>query len=189
MTKKKYIKPKLSPMQDKFVHNLVKGMTQEKAYIKAGYKAKSAAAGASTLLRNPKVIKELAIRKSRAAKLADVTAANIIREYARIGFFDVRKLYNKNGELKKIQDIDDDTAAALAGLEALELAALTTDKVKAFTKKYKIADKIRALDSLAKIEGLFEKDHAQRGQSFTEGLNGLLEAIDGKTRSLSTDKE
>lgn len=183
---KKKTKPKknkLSPMQDKFVHNLVKGMTQEKAYIKAGYKPKRAAAAASRLLTNVKIIKELAIRKSRAAKLADVNAGNIIKGIARIAFFDLRKIYNRDGTLKPIHELDDDTAAALVGVDHIDGTIIGQ-----VTKKIKMSDKLKALEYLAKFEGLFEKDNKQRGEGFGETLANLLNEIDGKTARINQNE-
>lgn len=159
-------------------------MTHERAYVEAGFSSKGARQSAARLLTYANIKSAIEKRKVAANDRAISHRVNIIREYARIGFFDIRKLFDEKGELKKIQDIDNDTAAALAGLEAIELTALTTDKVKAFTKKYKIADKIRALDSLAKIEGLFEKDNKQKGEGFAEGLSNLLEDIDGGTAGI-----
>ncbi|MCK5617463.1 terminase small subunit [Candidatus Pacearchaeota archaeon] len=186
MTKKKKTKPKkpeLSPLQDKYVHNLVKGMTQIKAYIKAGYAPKGASAASSRLSANVKIIKELAIRKARAAKLADVNAANIIKGIAQIAFFDIRKIFNRDGTLKAIHELGDDTAAALAGVDVIEGVIAKT-----YTKKIKIADKLKALENLAKIEGLFEKDNKQRGEGFAATFSNLLKEIDGKTAKINQNE-
>ena len=160
---------KLSPMQDRFIRNLIKGMTQEKAYIKAGYKAKHSAVCASQLLTNPKIIKELAKRKARAAKLAEVSRAKILKEYARIAFVDIRKFFEPDGTLKAIIDLDDDTAAALGGMDIQE------GLPEIVTKKFKLIDKRGALDSLSKIEGLFEKDNEQKSKKENEVSQACLD--------------
>ncbi|MBW2178786.1 MAG: terminase small subunit [Deltaproteobacteria bacterium] len=179
MVKKKK-KAKLSPMQDKFIHNLIKGMTQEKAYIKAGYAPKAARKNASRLMTNDNIVKELAIRKARATKLADVNAANIIKGIAQIAFFDIRKIYNRDGTLKKLHEIDKNTAAALVGVDVQESIIYGQ-----FTKKIKMSDKLKALEYLAKFEGLFEKDNKQKGEGFAETFSNLLDEIDGKTARIN----
>lgn len=62
---------RLNERQSKFVDGIVKGMTQYEAYMAAGYKVKNAdhaMSNASTLIRNPKVEKELQRRLERAEK-------------------------------------------------------------------------------------------------------------------------
>jgi phage terminase small subunit len=181
MAKKKPITKKAKPqnnltfMQEKFVNNLVKGMTQEKAYIKAGYASKAAMACASRMLRIAKVKAAVKKRKKAATNRAITTRVKILEEYARIAFLDPRKFFHKNGALKKIHELDDDTAAALASMDT------QPNPLGEITKKIKFADKINALNALAKMEGLFEKDNKQKGEGFAEGLNNLLDEIDGNT--------
>ena len=45
--------------------------------------------------------------------------ARVLKELARIGFADIRKLFNEDGSLKRFQDMDDDSAAALSGVQTL----------------------------------------------------------------------
>lgn len=84
-------------------------------------------------------------------------------EIARIAYFDPRKMFSPNGHPLSITELDDDTAACVAGLEVLEQYEGSGDeRVKVGEiKKWKIADKNAALEKAAKIIGLFEKDNAQ----------------------------
>ena len=58
-----------------------------------------------------------------------------------------------------ITTLDDDTAGALAGLDVLEEyeGSGRDREFVGYTKKYKIADKLRALEALGKHLGLFDK--------------------------------
>ena len=56
-------------------------------------------------------LKELQLRRHQ------VTADRVIAELAKLAFLDIRKAFDEEGKLKPIHEIDDDTAAAIAGLE------------------------------------------------------------------------
>ena len=77
---------KLSIQQERFKNNLLKGLNQKDAYIKAGYKARGAAAEthSSRLVRNGKFAAELKKAKEKAAVEAVLT-----RGYVLSGLIDV----------------------------------------------------------------------------------------------------
>jgi len=152
---------KLTVKQEKFAQNLFIGMTQREAY-KAAYNAEN---------MTDKSIDEEACRlaadlkmTSRISELEDelrlrnmVTIEKVVAEYAKLGFFDPRKLFNDNGQPKEIAELDDDTAAAVAGLDIQEVYEGSGEdrKFVGYTKKYKLTDKKSALDSMAKYLGMF----------------------------------
>ena len=157
----------LTELQDRFVSEYLKDLNGTQAYKRAGYKAKTdavAAQAASMLLINPKVVKALDARKARLLAAADLTIERTLREIARIAFFDQRKMVTADGEPIPLHKLDDDTAAALAGMDVLEQHEGSGEdrKLVGLIKKYKIADKNAALEKAAKILGLFEKDNAQK---------------------------
>jgi len=89
-----------------------------------------------------------------------VTNERIIEEYAKIAFLDPKKLFNSDGTLKNINEMDDDVAAVVAGLESEQLLEGRGEKKEAIgtLKKIKFVDKKGALDSLAKINSLFKDE-------------------------------
>ncbi|OQC08303.1 MAG: Terminase small subunit [Candidatus Cloacimonetes bacterium ADurb.Bin088] len=109
------------------------------------------------LLKNPKIADYIQKRMQDRQVRTEITQDRVLREYAKLGFFDPRKLFNGDGSPVPIQDLDDDTAAAIACLDVLEVYEGTgADRVfTGYIKKYKIANKIGALDSMAKHLGLF----------------------------------
>ena len=44
----------------------------------------------------------------------------MLKELARIAFFDRRKLYREDGSLKSMHELDDDAAAGLSGMHMVE---------------------------------------------------------------------
>ncbi len=93
----------------------------------------------------------------------ELTNERIAREIARIAFFDPRKMFHADGRPKEITELDDDTAAAIVGIDVLEEWEGTGDKrvMRGYVKRYKIANKNVAHDQAAKIRGMYEKDNEQ----------------------------
>jgi phage terminase small subunit len=152
---------KLTIKQEKFVQGLFAGLSQREAY-KQAYNCKNMSDSvidvkACELAKNGKVVVRLKEMKDKLCDRNLVTVERVLLEYAKLGFFDPRKLFNDNGTPKDITELDDDTAAALAGLDVQEVYEGTGDdrKFVGYTKKYKLADKKGALDSMGKFLGMF----------------------------------
>lgn len=148
---------KLTPKQEQFVREYLIDLNATQAAIRAGYSKRTANEQGARLLVNASVAEAIREAMSKRAKRTEITADRVLREYARLGFFDPRKLFHDNGQPKEISELDDDTAAALAGLDMVEIYEGTGPdrKFVGYTKKYKIADKKGALDSIAKHLGMF----------------------------------
>jgi phage terminase small subunit len=151
----------LTIKQEKFTQNLFKGMTQREAY-KDAYNAEN---------MNDKTIDEESCRIANDCKVSAridelnnelklrnmCTVERVLAEYAKLAYFNPKDLFNDNGKPKDISELDDDTAAAIAGLDQQEEYQCTGKdrEFVGYTKKYKLADKKSALDSLAKTLGMF----------------------------------
>lgn len=135
----------LSHMQRQFVEEYLIDLNASKAAARAGYSAKTAQRIGSELVRNPKVLTAVEEAMARRSSRTNITADRILQELARVAFFDIRKLYDQDGNLKKPADLDDETAAALSALETIEQLNAESGASPAFTKKIKTFDKISAL--------------------------------------------
>jgi phage terminase small subunit len=87
----------------------------------------------------------------------EITQDRVLLELSRIAFFDPRKLLRDDGSPKPIGELDDGTAAALAGLEITEeWEGSGEDRVfVGYTKKYKISDKNTAITNAMRHLGMF----------------------------------
>ena len=164
-------KRKLSNLQQRFVNNILKGMDGKAAYVKAGYKARGAAAevNASRLLRNAKV--EAAIEKAqkRVAYKAEITAERILREEMLLAFFDPVGLVNDEGTLLSLHKLPEEVRRAIVGLEVITLP------VGGVKYKYKFSDKGRSLERISRHLALYN-DKLNLG--FTgEALNAILAGL------------
>ena len=75
----------------------------------------------------------------------------MIQEIARLAFLDIRKAFGEQGQLKAIHELDDDTAAAIAGIDIAELT--NEGQSIGLIKKVKLSDKRGALELLLKHLG------------------------------------
>jgi phage terminase small subunit len=166
---------KLTPKQVKFVlEYLANGLNATKAAISAGYAKKSADVEGARLLVNAKVAAAISERSQIALGKLDFSVDRTLNEIARLAFFDVRKIFEADGSLKSIHAIDDDSAAAIAGLEVTELFDPIQQKdgadgepqkhVYGLLKKIKLADKGSALDKLMRYHALYRDKMEHTGK-------------------------
>ena len=142
---------KLTPKQQKFINEyLVDGNATQSA-IRAGYSKKTAQQTGSENLLKPVISTAIIKALQEQEQRTEITADWTLKEIHRIASFDPRKLYDENGNFKEIKDLDDDTAAAIGGIDVVHRNyGKDDDKTEETTKKLKIWDKNSALEKLAK---------------------------------------
>jgi len=114
---------------------------------------------ASRLLKNSKISARIAQVIEAAAKNTGLSIERTLREVARVSYSDVRKLFDKNGQLIPVHLLDADTAACIASVEVDEINS--GEIVIGHTKKIKHWDKNAALEKAMKYHGLYEADNKQ----------------------------
>jgi len=89
-----------------------------------------------------------------------------MQEYMRIGFFNIKNLFNEEGRLRQIHEIEDDMTAAIGSIEVTSTVNIDAngDMQPSETHKIKILDKRGPLQDMAKMLGLFAEDNDQRNQ-------------------------
>ena len=167
---------KLTPKQQRFVDEYLVDLNATQAAIRAGYSKKTAYRIGASLTQKSSV--SIAIQKAlaRREKRTEITSDMVVRELARIAFSDTRKLFNEDGSMKLPHEMDDDTAAALAGVDTFE----ESDKgaIIGYTRKVKRWDKTRALELLGKHLGMFtDKLKLDGSLDVNLGLASLLEEV------------
>lgn len=157
----------LNAKQHAFAIEYLKDANITQAAIRAGYSANSADVTGSRLLNHARVKAYIRSIQSKVAVISGVSRERVLKQYERLAFFDIRKFYDASGNLKSIVDLDDDTAAAITGLEIEQNAKYEEDpddpmglaempkliKSITSTKKLKLTDMKAALDSICKMEG------------------------------------
>jgi len=84
-----------------------------------------------------------------------ITLSRTVEEIAKVAFFDPRRLFESNGDPVPIRELDDETAANIAGLEVEDRPLIG-----ATIRKYKLSSKMQALDMLMKHLGGYAKNNA-----------------------------
>lgn len=124
----------------------------------------------SEYLNHPYTQAYLREKTDAVAEAADITQDRVLREIGRIGLFDGRKLFRADGNPIPIHELDDDTAAAIAGVKVRREMSSDGDEELSTVIEYKIADKNSALEKLMKYLGAYEKDNRQKHESLAEAL-------------------
>jgi phage terminase small subunit len=147
----------LTDKQRLFCDEYLIDLNATQAAIRAGYSPKTADQQASRLLTNVKVQEYIKGKQGKLADKLEITQERVLQEYAKVAFFDIRKIYTDLNSLKAIQDIDENSAAAIAGIEVTEESEyIDGTKVNTgYTKKIKVHNKISALEGLGRHLGLF----------------------------------
>jgi phage terminase small subunit len=144
---------KLTAKQEKFCNEYLIDLNATQAAIRAGYSPKTAMEQGYQLLQKTSVSSYLKEMREKDANKAEITRQKVISEYAKLAFFDIRKVLTVDGGLKDTTDWDDDSAAAIAGLESYDEKEPDSGMVLGTVRKIKISDKRAALDSLCKVLG------------------------------------
>lgn len=172
----------------KFAAEYVKDFNGTQAAIRAGYPKAGSRVAASRLLTRPNIRALLAPaeEKIEGENSATITAMELSvertrQEIARIAYFDPRRMFGPDGRPLALHQMDDDTAAVIAGLEVLEAyEGSGEDRVMVGTiKKWKLADKNAALDKASKILGIYERDNEQKGKGAAEAIKEFFSAVQG----------
>lgn len=151
------VKIELTPKQEAFCNEYLIDLNATGAAKRAGYSEDTAHSIGWENLRKPEIQSRINQLREIMANGFNITKERIIQEYSRLAFFDIRKIHTVDGAIKPVTDWDEDSAAAVAGIEVYEENMKSDDPndemVVGKLKKVKIAEKKAALDSLAKILG------------------------------------
>lgn len=162
-------KGELNQRQKIFVAEYIACLNATKAATAAGYSPKTAYRLGADLLQKHSIQEAIEKAMQNREKRTGITADRVVLELARVALSDVRKLYRDDGTLKPPSEWDDDTAAAISGLESKE--EFDSDGCPSGTlKSVKRWDKIRALELLGKHLNLFKDDKQAVSVSVSLGL-------------------
>ena len=145
---------KLTPRQKKFVEEYLIDLNATRAAIAAGYSEKGATVRGSELLTNRNVCAALNKANEERQKRAELSADMVLEELKAIAFSDMRDFayWNESGvSLKESDSLSDIAAKAVA--EVSESTNAHGGQL-----KFKLYDKLSALEKLGKHLKIFEPD-------------------------------
>lgn len=145
----------LSAKARRFVDEYLIDLNATQAAIRAGYSAVAAHNQGSRLMGRADVQAAIAAAQAGRARRTEITADRVMEELARVAFFDLRRVFRPDGTLIPVADLPEDVAAALA---AVDLATVAKGEgAVEHIAKIKAADKLRALENLARHLGMFRE--------------------------------
>jgi len=152
------MKKELNNKEKVFVQEYLVDLDTERAALAAGYSRTVAHTKAYQWVSNgktkPHVLKAIKEAFDSRAERTQITQDMVLREYAKIAFFDPRQLFDSNGNLIPLNELPADVAAALTVFDVKESLDNKGNCI-GNVKKIKFAHKPSALNSLAKHLGMF----------------------------------
>jgi phage terminase small subunit len=170
-------KDKLNEKQKRFCEEWMIDMNSTQAATRAGYSAKTANEQGARLLANVSVQAYIMELREKLKKKTELTQERILEELKRIALSDIRGFYREDGSFKSINELTEEQAAALAGVETDEIWGMEVDgegmqkKKLGETKKIKRWDKINAITQINKMMGWNAPEKVEHtGDSFLDFL-------------------
>ena len=111
----------LNARQQRFIAEYLIDGNATRAAIAAGYSKKTARSIGQRLLTNVDIAKELSQKTNAICTELEISARKVLQGIAQLAYFDPRKLFDEDGRLKPITELDDITAMAVAGIDVQSL--------------------------------------------------------------------
>lgn len=143
----------MTPKQQRFCEEYLIDLNATQAAIRAGYSARTANRTGHKLLSKTDIAAKITELQAGRSEATEIDAKWVLLRLAKIADFDIRKLFDTQGRIVPIDQLDDDTAFALAGLDVDE--NFYEDGTRVVSKKFKTVDKKAALELIAKHLGMF----------------------------------
>ena len=118
-------------------------------------------------------------RQKALANKYELTAESIIKSIAQDLHFDPVNLFNGDGSVKAVAEMDADTRMALVSIETLQLGDADSP---AIIRKIKWATKHQAREQAMRHLGMFEQDNKQKSDPITALTEFLMERTGGTSR-------
>ncbi len=173
----------MTPMQERFAREYLIDHNAMQAALRAGYSPDCAQGSSFEFLEHPEIKPIIAKYAKKQAVKLELTAEKVLGELSRIAFFNPKSLYDSEGKLKNIEEIEDDAAICITSIEEEEIFdGYGKDRKRiGRLKKIKLASKIDALDKLGKHLKLFNDTV---DINITVGLAERLQAARNRTVTL-----
>lgn len=150
----------MTPKQERFVQEYLIDLNATQAAIRAGYSVKTARQIGEQNLSKLDVASAISQAQEKRAARTEITQDMVLRELAKVGFQDPRKLMVWGGESSQFipsDELDDDTAATVASVKSKTRTAYPKEGEPEVTVELEIKtyDKVQALTQIGRHLGMF----------------------------------
>ena len=168
-------KSTLTPKQKRFTEEYMLDLNSSAASIRAGYSSKTAGKIGFENLQKPEIQAAVETAMAERALRTEVSVDRTLKELARVGFSDVRRLFTSDGRMKSIHELDDDMAAAIASLKVVT-RSLSNGDVE-YVYEIKCWDKNSAQEKISRHLGML--DAKPKANDTEDPLTKLLKSAQG----------
>lgn len=151
---------KLTAKHKRFCEEYLVDLNAGRAAERAGYSKKTADQTASRLLRNVKISDFIKKLQNKLSEKTEITAEKVIQELAKVGFSNIQDFINEGNSIQDISKVDEPKAAAVSAIETSE--STSKDGTVTVNTKFKLYNKVDALEKIGRHLGIFEKDNQQQ---------------------------
>lgn len=159
----------LTDKQEAFCREYLIDCNATLAAQRAGYSERSAKQNGWRLMQEKRIQDRMATLKAERNSRLEITADDVIRQTARLAFSDIRDYFDDDGAFIAPREIGDDAAAALTSIKVHKDGSI----------EFKLAEKMRPLEALAKHTGAYDLNEVNQGPVIQViGSTGLPKADD-----------
>lgn len=172
----------MNPKQERFCREYVIDLNGTQAAIRAGYSEKTANEQAAQLLAKLSIKNKIKELQNKIQERTEITADMVVNELAKIGFSNVQDYISSGNEIADISKVDKKKAASVGAIETVtKTRTVGETEVTETTTKFKLYDKVKALEQLGRHLGIFEKDNSQKERTVQVNINKKI--IEGNARA------
>ena len=166
----------LTPAQMRFCELYVSTNNATQAYMECGFKCTkktTAAVESSKLLRKPNITLYVEQLREKEKDRNNITTERVIDELVMTAFGSMNDIVkiNEKGQVKIKRDAD------LKALDGISYTETRGEKSDTDSFSFKRADKVKALDMLCKLLGLYEKRDSESGRNLQANADRVLGAL------------
>ena len=153
---------KLTNKQKLFVQEYLVDLNATQAAIRAGYSEKTANRTGAENLSKPVIQQEIQRAVEKQKERTQIRADKVLKELVKLGFSDIRGVFNEDGTLKRPEEWSDAVAAAVSSVEVVT-KSLGEGEVE-YVHKIKLWDKNKPLEMIGKHLKMFTEKHEHSGE-------------------------
>ena len=149
---------KLTSKQSRFVEEYLIDLNATQAALRAGYSPTSARESGCENLARSNIADAIAVARARLSQRVEITQDMVVREFAKLGFSDIRRIFDETGALRPVSALTSEEAAAIASIEVVTKTIPGRDGEAAqveHTHKIRAWDKVAALTQIGRHLGMF----------------------------------
>lgn len=163
----------LTAREAQFVLEYLLDTNATQAAIRCGFSERSAYQKGHEISNKPHVKAAIDARRKQVTAKLEITLERVLEEIGKVAFFSFSRLKHPDGSIKRFDELDEDTLAAIQELEVVGGMVLAGS--------VKFHGKLKALDMLMRNLGGYKADNKQKA----DAVGALLEAISDRGPGLT----